>query len=223
MRPLSKTGPTETMAAPAGGAPAGATTVPGVLVEAASHIPQLIRVLQQHQTVTQQDRDATVMDFGVSNRNMQATQSNTAATAANSAAMQSAGTKSMIGGIIGGIGSMLGGPLGGLIFGGGKGHAEGGVVAETGFAKVHAGEVIANAQIMENIGKNLSSMPKFDMRNVTQQLSRAPMKDTGSHVHMEGNNWYGTFTQDNVNQIMNTAVGQLRRSSRTWAFNPVGQ
>jgi hypothetical protein len=99
------------------------------------------------------------------------------------------------------------------------------LVTETGIANIHAGEVIANQTIMENIGKGLHGMRTDYLRGVTNSIgaqlsSRTSGGDT--HMHLEANNWYGNFTQEHANSIMNTAVRELRQASRTWAFNPTG-
>jgi hypothetical protein len=42
------------------------------------------------------------------------------------------------------------------------------------------------------------------------------------NVNFDGATFYGVPDQRYVSQIMDSAVWQLRNSSRTWAFNPTG-
>jgi hypothetical protein len=43
------------------------------------------------------------------------------------------------------------------------------------------------------------------------------------NVNFDGAKFHGVPDQRYVSQIMDSAVRQLRNSSRTWAFNPTGQ
>ena len=59
------------------------------------------------------------------------------------------------------------------------------------------------------------------MKGVGESLSAS--RGTGDvHLHMENNTFHGVPDASYVTSIMNQAVTQLRNSSRTWAFNPLG-
>jgi hypothetical protein len=94
---------------------------------------------------------------------------------------------------------------------------EGGIVAATGAAVVHQGEVVANATLLNNIGRGGAAA----MMEMGSRLS-AGAKSGGGTVSFDGAVFHGVPDQNYVSQIMNSAVHQLRQSSRTWAFNPTG-
>jgi hypothetical protein len=85
---------------------------------------------------------------------------------------------------------------------------EGGTVARSGVAVIHAGETVANKNILRGIGEGLSGGSGVN----------APVQ-----LNFDGAVFHGTPDQRFVNTIMNTVVTNLRNSSRTWAFNPKGQ
>jgi hypothetical protein len=99
--------------------------------------------------------------------------------------------------------------------GGGGGYQEGGHVAASGMAMVHAGEVIANEKMMQNIGKQ--------MAGVGGMLTAAEPKMSNTTLSFDGAVFHGVPDQRYVNSVMDTAVRSLRAASRTWAFNPKGQ
>jgi hypothetical protein len=99
--------------------------------------------------------------------------------------------------------------------GGGGGYQQGGHVAASGMAMVHAGEVIANEKIMQNIGKQ--------MAGVGGMLTQAEPKMSNTTLSFDGAVFHGVPDQRYVNSVMDTAVRSLRAASRTWAFNPKGQ
>jgi hypothetical protein len=91
----------------------------------------------------------------------------------------------------------------------------GAAVQRTGAAIIHSGEVVANAAMMKHIGGAM-------LDNIGAQLGAAPAK-TGATVSFDGAVFHGAPSPQYVQSLMNNAVGQLRNSSRTWAFNPTGQ
>jgi hypothetical protein len=110
----------------------------------------------------------------------------------------------------------------------------GGTVSGTGGvrATIHAGETVASAEILRNVGEGLAnSMQPQDLGGNARALqgigakltAAAPKPGMGNVVNsFDGAVFHGVPDQHYVSQIMDSAVGQLRRSSRTWAFNPVG-
>jgi hypothetical protein len=119
---------------------------------------------------------------------------------------------------------------------------EGGLVHETGAAIVHKGEVVANAHMMRQLGESTTHMTGADIfrmvaglsassdlhrtqtREINEQLAKSnAAAQGGTHVHMDGANFYGTPGPTFISGMMNQVVRDLRMSSRTWAFNPTGQ
>jgi hypothetical protein len=96
------------------------------------------------------------------------------------------------------------------------GAQHGAMVAATGAAVIHSGEVVANAAMMKHVGGAM-------LDNIGAQLGAAPAKTAGPSVSFDGAVFHGTPSPQYVQSLMNNAVGQLRNSSRTWAFNPTGQ
>jgi hypothetical protein len=108
---------------------------------------------------------------------------------------------------------------------------EGGVVSgpagSGALAKIHAGEAVANSQMMRDIGMGMTQanrpLPQSgaQLQSIGQQLSQQSMAGGDEfHVHMDGATFNGSLGQDHVNQIMNQAVRTLRMTSRSWAFSP---
>ena len=75
---------------------------------------------------------------------------------------------------------------------------EGGYVSRTGVAYIHAGEVIANEQIMRNVGKELAG--------VGGMLTTAEPKIASHTVSFDGAVFHGVPDQRYVNSIFDTAV-----------------
>ena len=197
----------------------------------------LASVLRLHMTTIRQQHDAVILDFQAVQRDTEATQTNTGAVNANTAAVKSAATTHLLGSIIGAVGSILGGPLGGMLGTAlGGGHALGGVVNETGLAKIHGGEVIASQTVMENVSKGLQGMslknlratqrvmenigrglPERmpDMRGVAQQLAATQPKFSGGDnvVSFDGATFHGVPDRRYVGSIMETPSGSYGRAA----------
>lgn len=105
-------------------------------------------------------------------------------------------------------------------------------------AMVHGGEIVANESMMRNLGQGIAlgntaetmrhmaaltaSGPRVNAAEVMQLLANAPSKTAGGTVSFDGATFHGVPDQRYVGQIMDSAVRQLRNSSRSWAFNPTG-
>jgi hypothetical protein len=114
------------------------------------------------------------------------------------------------------------------------GAQHGGAVLETGVATVHKGEVVANSEMMRNIGSSLAEAGAFNsgtdmgqtnaqLKTIGEQLSASSYgAQMGNTVSFDGAVFHGVPDQNYVGQIMNSAVRQLRNASRSWSFNPTG-
>jgi hypothetical protein len=163
---------------------------------------------------------------------------------ANSAALV-ANTGALIASAAGSTAAGAGGLLSAVTTGLGLlGFQEGGYVAGTGAAVVHAGETIANPMMLQRVGEGLAdvTMPggggaagaagmttaNAHLSDIGKKLSAGGATTTLTHaitnvaeapnISFDGAVFHGAPSPQYVQQLLNQATTQLRASSRRWSF-----
>jgi hypothetical protein len=183
----------------------GAGSLAGAMAKVGAAIPILSNILRLHMFTIQRQREATVQASEALTQDTAATVGNTSST-----------------GLIGSVMSILETATGyntgatnlntialytsKLI----PSAQEGGQVMRTGVALIHAGETVASKNIMQGVGEGLSA-------NATGSGV------SNNNINFDGAVFHGVPDRRYVGSIMDSAVRQLRQSSRTWAFDPTGR